>query len=45
MIKTTYDYGQAIIKESNQINFSLEFSEKQNFSSIRDAYAFYLKKY
>lgn len=44
MIKTTYDYGQAIIKESNQINFSLEFSEKQNFSSIRDAYAFYLKK-
>ena len=44
MIKTTYDYGQAIIKESNQINFSLEFSEKQNFQ-YKDAYAFYLKKY
>ena len=44
MIKNTYDNGQAVIKESNQVNFSLDFSENDNFSSIRDAYAHYIKK-
>lgn len=43
-IKNTYDFGQAVIKESNQVNFSLDFSENDNFSSIRDAYAHYIKK-
>jgi transketolase len=43
-IKNTYDFGQAVIKESNQVNFSLDFSENDNFTSIRDAYAYYIKK-
>ncbi len=43
MNKTTYDYGETEIKESNQVNFSLDFSEKDKYSSIRDAYAYYLK--
>ena len=43
-IKNTYDFGQSTIKDSNQVNFSLDFSEKNDFSSIRDAYAYYLKK-
>ena len=43
-IKNTYDFGQSTIKDSNQVNFSLDFSEKDDFTSIRDAYAYYLKK-
>jgi transketolase len=43
-IKNTYDFGQSTIKDSNQVNFSLNFSEKDDFTSIRDAYAYYLKK-
>lgn len=43
-IKNTYEFGQQLLKESNQVNFSLDFSEKNNFTSIRDAYAHYIKK-
>lgn len=43
-MKNTYDYGQSQAKESNQSNLSLEFKENQSFSSIRDAYSFYVSK-
>lgn len=43
-IKSTYDFGQSTIKDSNQINLSLDFSEKNDFSSIRDAYSYFIKK-
>ena len=33
MNKTTYDYGETEIKGSNQVNFSLDFSEKDKYSS------------
>jgi transketolase len=39
----TYEFGSDDIK-SNQINFVNEFNEKNNFGSVRDAYAFYIQK-
>lgn len=45
MIKNSYEYGQnASIRESNQINLDLDFNEKNDLNSIRDAYSFYISK-
>jgi len=41
--RNTYDYGDSAAKESNQVSSNLEFSEKNEINSIRDAYAYYLK--
>lgn len=43
-MKNTYDFGQNIAKESNQIVSNLEFKESDNFISVRDAYSFYFSK-
>lgn len=44
-MKNSYEFGvDSNIKESNQISFNLDFNEKNDFNSIRDAYSFYISK-
>jgi len=44
-MKNSYDYGQNdSVKESNQISTNLDFNEKNEYNSIRDAYSYYLTK-